>query len=212
MRKLDVIGLHHGFFADFGFEFHSTQLQFIKEFPQGYQTVFVQFTEYPEVNYLEYNLGVRIHRVEQIIHRFLPTLGDYADRSVTLIQSPSKIGKLIPARFVLENDGQLAEAIMAAEKFFVSHGFHWLDQMIDPKQLERAFAERKEKSFASHNFVYNVFRGVTLARLYNDSDYPVLREIYLSEIQHRNMTPYTIGSFLQLLAYLDEGDFSTSSF
>lgn len=210
MRNYDVIGLHHGFFADFGFEFHPSKFIYQKDLPWGQQVVFVQFTEYPEVNYLEYKLGVRIHQVEEIIHLFLPTLADYAERSITLIQTPDKIGKQIPARFVLENDSQLAEAIMAGETFFVTHGFYWLDQMIDPVKLEKAFAERKEKSFRCHNFVYNCFRGVTLARLYNPNDYQFLRNIYLKEIENRHLTPFNIGSFLQLLNYLDELEINSS--
>lgn len=201
---MEVIELHHQFFNDFEFEFHSSNLLYHKVFPQGQQMVFVHFTEYPDVCYLEYNLGIRIHAVEEIIHRFLPTASDYSDRSITLIQTPDKIGKMIPRRFVLENDGQLAEAIMAAEKFFVLHGFHWMDDMIQPENLERAFAERKDKAFKTQNFVYNSFRGATLAKLYNPSDYPNLRQIYLENIQQRDMTPFTIASFLQLIDYLDK--------
>ena len=204
MRKLEVIELHHQFFNDFEFEFHSTNLLYYKNFHQGQQMVFVHFTEYSEVSYLEYNLGIRIHAVEEIIHQFLPTLSDYSDRSITLVQTPDKIGKMIPRRIVIENDGQLAEAIMAAEKFFVMHGFHWMDNMIKPENLERAFSERKDKAFKTQNFVYNSFRGITLAKLFNPSDYPILRQIYLENIKQREMTPLTIASFLQLLDHLDK--------
>ena len=202
MRKLEVIELHHQFFNDFGFDFHPSNLLYKKDSSHGRQVIFVHFTEYPDACYLEYNLGIRIDDVEEIIHRFLPTLSDYSERSITLIQTPDKIGKSIPRRFVIENDGQLAEAIMAAEKFFVMHGFHWLDYMIQPENLERAFAERKDKAFKTQNFVYNSFRGITLAKLYNPSDYPILRQIYLENIRQREMTPFTIASFLQLLDYL----------
>ncbi|KPQ09381.1 MAG: hypothetical protein HLUCCX10_16390 [Algoriphagus marincola HL-49] len=93
---------------------------------------------------------------------------------------------------------------MAAEKFFVGYGFRWMDEMIIPENLEKAFADRKEKVFRTQNFVYYVFRGVTLARIYNLGDYPLLRNIYLQEIKKKTgMTPFTIASFLQLLDYLD---------
>ncbi|WP_332911925.1 hypothetical protein [Algoriphagus boritolerans] len=75
--------------------------------------------------------------------------------------------------------------------------------MIQPENLERAFAERKDKAFKTQNFVYNSFRGVTLAKFYNPEDYPILRQIYLETIREREMTPFTIASFLQLLHYLD---------
>lgn len=204
MRKLEVIELHHQFFTDFEFEFHSSNLLYQKNFEHGKQVIFVHFTEYPDASYLEYNLGIRIDVVEEIIHRFLPSLTGYSDRSITLIQTPDKIGKLIPRRFVIENDSQLARAVMAAEKFFVMHGFPWLDEMIQPENLEMAFAERKEKAFKTQNFVYNSFRGVTLAKIYNPEHYPILRQIYLQNIKQGEMTPFTIASFLQLLDYLDK--------
>lgn len=204
MRNLEVIELHHQFFGDFLFEFHSSKLLYSKSFPHGQQIIFVHFTEYPDASYLEYNVGIRIHRVEEYIHRFLPSLSDYAERSITLIQTTDKIGKVIPRRFFIENDSQLAEAIMAAEKFFVMHGFHWLDEMIQPENLERAFAMQKDKTFKTQNFVYNAFRGATLARIYNPSDYPILRNIYLDQVKSKEMTPFTIASFFQLLDFLDK--------
>ena len=201
---MEVIELHHQFFKDFDFEFHHSHLVFYKLFPQGQQVIFVHYTEYPDASYLEYKLGVRINAVEEIIHRFLPTLKDYAERSITLIQTPDKIGKIIPNRFLIENDFQLSEAIMAAEKFFVLNGFRWLDEMIQPEKLERVFEEHGEKTFKTQNFVYTAFRGATLARLYNPEDYPLLRNTYLDQIKKREMTPFTIASFLRLLDFLDK--------
>lgn len=211
MDGFEVISLQQSFFEDFGYSLNPSSFIFEKVNSIGKQVIFIHYQEYPDTSYLDYKLGVRIDQVEEIIHRFLPTLSDYAERSITLIQTPDKIGKEIPKRFVLSNNSQLAKAIMAAEKFFVSYGFHWLDQMIKPQILEKEFAQRKQHEFRTQNFVYYAFRGVTLARLYNPDDYPILREIYLSEINHREMTPFTIASFLQLLDFLDHLEIKISS-
>lgn len=211
MKEIEVIALHQDFFSDFGYLLHNSTFLFEKISPIGKQVIFVHYQEYPDASYLEYNVGVRINQVEEIIHQFLPTLSDYAERSITLIQTPDKIGKENLKRFVLSNNAELAEAIMAAEKFFISYGFHWLDQMIKPELLEKEFAQRKQHELRTQNFVYYAFRGVTLARLYNPEDYPMLREIYLSEINHQKMTPFTIASFLQLLDFLDHLEIKISS-
>ncbi|MDF2157969.1 hypothetical protein [Algoriphagus sp. CAU 1675] len=203
MRKLDVIGLHFGFFKDFGFEFNDTHLMFFKNFPQGKQVIFVQLSETPEGSFLEYNLGVRINKVEKLIHQFLPSLGDYSERSMTLIQPAYKLDKTLPKHFSIENDSELSQALIVAEKFFISKGFPWLDQMIDPVVLEHAFYNRKDKSFKSQNFVYNAFRATALSKLYNPLDYPEIRQNFLEQIQSREETPFTIASFLQFLNYLD---------
>ncbi|MBN7810929.1 hypothetical protein J0A68_08185 [Algoriphagus sp. H41] len=203
MKKREVIELHHGFFEDFDFKFHSAHLLFQKTFPQGQQVVFVHYTENPGLSYLEYSFGVRIDEVEEIIHRFLPTLKGYSERSITLIQTPDGISDKMPHRFVIESDSQLADVMELAERFFLSEGFPWMDEMIQPRKLENAFASQKHEGFKTHNFVYNSFRGATLAKLYNEADYPVLRNVYLQQIKQREMTPFTIASFLRLLNYLD---------
>ncbi|WP_026967139.1 hypothetical protein [Algoriphagus terrigena] len=203
MKSLEVIELHHKFFEDFEFEFHSTQLLYHKNFAHGQQVIFVHYTENPDCSYLEYSFGIRIDAVEQIIHKFLPTLSDYSERSITLMETPDKIDARMPKRFIIHNNRQLSESIGAAEEFFATAGFAWLDEMILPENIELTFASHADLGFKTHNFVYNSFRGVTLAKLYNEEDYPILRNGYLEQIKQREMTPFTIASFLQLLNYLD---------
>lgn len=203
MRKEEVIDLHFGFFRDFGFAFHPQHLLFEKPFTEGNQVIFVHYTEYPDVSYLEYKLGIRNHLVETIIHKFLPTLSDYAQRSITLIQAPDAIQAGIPKRFVLDHEFNLIEAIEKGEEFLVKHGFHWLDTMSDSKSLELAFEIQQAQPFPNQNFVYHAFRGVTLARLYHREGYEELRQIYLHQIKQKELTPFTIASFLQLLDFLD---------
>jgi hypothetical protein len=108
-----------------------------------------------------------------------------------------------PRRFVIQDNLELHESILTAEKFFIEKGFRWMDQMIQPKELQMACAQRKDKPIQSQNFLYAAFRGVTLARLYHPEDYPRLRQFYLDQIEQKEMTPFTIASFLQLLDYLD---------
>jgi hypothetical protein len=206
MKKLEVIDLHNKFFKHFEFEFHPTYMLYRRAFAQGQQVIFIHYTENSEATFLEYSLGVRIHAVEEIIHKFLPSLSDYSERSITLVQTPDKIDSTLPRRFEIENEGQLTDSIVVAEDFFVTKGFDWLNEMIDPHNLEKAFAFPKDEELMSQNFVYNSFRGVTLAKLFNEEDYPYLRNKYLDQIRQKEMTPFTIASFLQLLDYLDKLD------
>lgn len=210
MRKEEIIDLHYGFFHDFGFELHPQNLWFQKSFPEGNQVVFVHYSEYTDLSYLEYNLGVRIHPVEQIIHKFLPSLSDYSNRSITLIQTLDSISPQFPRRFSINENHDLTEAMMSAEEFFIQKGFRWMDQMILPQNLEKAFASQKEKPFRTQNFVYTAFRGVTLARLYCEEDYVTLRKYYLEQIEKKDMTPFTIASFLRLLDFLDHLEVNSS--
>ena len=204
MLKIDVIELHQVFFRDYGFQYNSVLNFFYKSFPHGNQVIYLNFSEYSDINYLEYSLGIRIHQIEHLIHEFLPTVMDYADRSMTLIQTPRKISKSLPPRYKIDTDAQLQEAILKARKFFIKGGYPWLDSMIDPFNLEKEFAAHKEKPFKSQDFVYNSFRSVALSRFYSSLDYPVLRQFYLEKIKDNDMTPFSIAAFLKFLDYLDK--------
>lgn len=203
MRDLNLISIHNQFFTDNGFSLNEDFLHFEKFFPHGKQVIFIHYSEYPGTNYLEYNLGIRIDQVEELIHKFLPTLSDYSERSITMIQTLNKIGKELPRRFAIENDWELSEAIMKVDSFFVSVGFEWLNQMMNPLNLERAFLDQKNNSFKTQNFVYNAFRATALCRLYNPKDYSTVRGSFLKQVEQKEMTPFTLGSYLQFLDHLD---------
>ncbi|SHO60085.1 hypothetical protein [Algoriphagus zhangzhouensis] len=204
MRKLEVVERHHAFFLDSGFIYDPAFSLYTKQFSHGKQAVFLHFTDSEDGNLLEYSLGVRIDQVENIIHKFLPSLSDYSERSLTLVQTPNKIGKELPRVFHVSTNWELSQAMMKAEKFFVSDGFPWLDQMIDPVLLERAFFHKRDYSFKTQNFIYNAFRATALAKLFNPKDYHIIRDGFLSQINRQHMTPFTIASYLQFLSFLDQ--------
>lgn len=204
MRKLEVVERHHAFFLDSGFSYDPAFSLYTKQFPHGKEAVFLHLTDSEEGNLLEYSLGVRIDQVENIIHKFLPSLSDYSERSLTLVQTPNKIGKELPRVFHVSTNWELSKAMMKAEKFFVSDGFPWLDQMIDPILLERAFFHKRDYSFKTQNFIYNAFRATALAKLFNPQDYYLIRDGFLSQIDRQQITPFTIASYLQFLSFLDQ--------
>jgi hypothetical protein len=203
MCDVNLISIHSQFFIANGFSLNEQFQHFEKRCPHGKQVIFVHYTEYPESSFLEYNLGIRIDQVENLIHRFLPSLSDYANRSITMVQTLNKIGTGLPKRFVIENDLELSEAIMKIDSFFVDTGFKWLNNMMNPINLELAFVAQKNNSFKTQNFVYNAFRATALCRLYNPEDYPEVRSSFLNQVTQKDMTPFTLASFLQFLDYLD---------
>lgn len=129
---------------------------------------------------------------------------NHSDLSVTLLQTPNKINKNLPVRYIIDTEAQMLSAMESAENFFITQGFPWLDSMIDPLNLERAFVSRKDKPSKSQNFVYNMFRSTALTRLYFPKDYQWIRQFYLEKIKDKEMTPFSIGAYLQLLNYLDK--------
>ncbi|TDQ19073.1 hypothetical protein DFQ04_0890 [Algoriphagus boseongensis] len=211
MRKLNVIGLHNLFLNEHGFRFNLAKMAFTKNFSEGQQVVLVDFVKYPDESYLEYRIGTRINAVEELIQKFIPAISDHFERSITLLLKPSDISETIPERFAVTNEEEIHQAIKKIEEFFLNYGFDWLDQMSYPEVLEDYFARSKEQIFQSNHSVYNSFRGAVLAKLYNPEDYPVLKQVYLEQIQTNTMTPFSIASFLQLLDYLEKMEINISS-
>lgn len=206
MRKLDVVGLHEEFFIDKGFVLQSSKMLFEKAFPHGKQVVFIHFSEVPEANHLEYYFGVRINKVEELIHSYLPTPQHYAETSLTLVQSLDKLGSDFPEKFLIKNEEDLSTVVSQVENYFMKTGFSWLDHMIHANGLEKEILKATANSPESENLVFTAFRCTALSKLYNPDDYQYLRNGFLAQMNYEQMTPFTIAAFLQFIDYLDNLD------
>jgi len=203
MRKMEVVCMHAEFFAERGFTLNPTQLMFERNIPHGKQVIFMHYTEDENSAQLEYTMGIRIDLIENLIHQFLPTLSDFAEKSITIAQSLDNMGKKSLNKFKISSSKHLQDAINSAEIFFSNTGFEWLDRLSNPENVEKEFFKQKYNPFANHNFVYTAFRGSALSKLYNPGDYIALRQKFLEMLNEKNLTPFTIASFLHFLNYLD---------
>ena len=203
MKIKEMILLHETFLTDFGFNLEPKKLLYSKPFVQGKQIIFFHHTHFNDSTYFEYHLGVRFDQVESIIHKFLPTLGDYKDRSITLVETMDSIDSNMPRRYFLENDLEIIPVVSKVEDFMVKLGFPWMDNFSNGKKLERFFNEDPDKNILTQNFTYRSSRGITLAKLYNPSKYKEVRDTYLAKMEEMQVTPFTVACFLNLLDYLD---------
>ncbi|WP_373493113.1 hypothetical protein [Aquiflexum sp.] len=203
MKIKEMILLHQNFLTDFGFNLEPKKLLYSKSFIQGKQIIFFHHTHFNDSTYFEYHLGVRFDQVESIIHKFLPTLGDYKDRSITLVNTMDSIDTNMPRRYFLENDLEANPVIQKVEDFMVKSGFPWMDNFSNGKKLEKFFNEDPDKNILTQNFTYRSSRGITLAKLYNPSTYKEVRDTYLAKMEEMQVTPFTVACFLNLLDYLD---------
>ena len=211
MRRLNVIGLHNSFFDEHGFRFNLAKMSFTKNFQEGQQVILIDFHRYPEESFLEYRIGIRINAVEDLIQKFLPSISDFFERSITLIKNLDQISEKYPRKFSVKNEEDLKYAIQLGKEFFLNYGFDWMDQMANPLILEGYYSHQKEGFYNDNQSVYNLFRGAVLAKLYKPVDYPIIKQAYLEQIKRNEMTPFTIASFLQLLDYLDHLEVKLSS-
>ncbi|MEP0710952.1 MAG: hypothetical protein ABJ333_01755 [Algoriphagus sp.] len=153
--------------------------------------------------FVEYHLAVRIHAVEELVQKFLPTPISYADQSNTLSQTPDRLGNSYPKKITVSDQVDFANILNATEDFFLNKGFDWLNQMIDPVVLEKEFLFQSKRNKQDFNLVEAAFRATALSKLYNPEDYQVLRQAFLEKIHSQDFTPFTIASFLQFLNHLD---------
>jgi len=203
MELKDVILLHEDFLADFGFKLDKLSLHYVKDFPKGKQLIFFHHTQHEDVSYLEYHLGIRLDEVENIVHRFLPSLGDYKERSITLIETLDRIDADMPRRFLVENNVEINGVIKTVENFLVKKGFRYLDTYSNENSLEKYFNEDPTKSIITQNFTYRSARGITLCRLFNPSQYQKTKKRYLDMLNEKQVTPFTLASFINLMDYLE---------
>ena len=199
------------FLNEHGFRFNLAKMSFTKNFQEGQQVILIDLHRYPDESFLEYRIGVRINAVEDLMQKFLPTISDYFERSITLIKNLDQISENYPRKISIKSEEDLGQAVKLGKQFFLNYGFDWMDQMSNPVILEGYYANRRGEVFNSNQSVYNLFRGAVLAKLYNPNDYPTIKQAYLEQVKRNEMTPFTIASFLQLLDYLDHLEVKLSS-
>ncbi len=198
-----MVVLHEDFFEDFGFILDTEKMCFSKKLPQAKQLIFLNYTQQTQVNLLEYQVGIRIDDVEMIINQFLPSLGNYRERSITHLETLDNINSDFPRRFLVENKLEIAAVKEKIDEFFIKEGFHWLDQYSIPSVLERYFNRVPEQNINTQNFTYRSARGVTMSKLYNPEEYINVKNFYLAKLEVMQETPFTLASFLNLLDYLE---------
>lgn len=203
MKFRDVILLHEDFLADFGFRLDNRSLHYTKTFEEGRQMVFFHYTQHEDVSYLEYHLGIRYDKIENIVHKFLPSLGDYKERSITLVETMDRISDELPRRFLVENDNELGGVIETAEDFLVKKGFHFLDKFSNGKNLENYFNEDTGTPIVTQNFTYRSARGITLAKFYNPDAFEEMKNTYLAMLNEKQVTPFNLACFINLIDYLE---------
>ena len=203
MEIRDVLLLHEDFLSDFGFSLDPKSLHYTKDFPHGRQMIFFHYTQYEDVAYLEYHLGIRIDKVENIVHKFLPSLGDYRERSITLVETMDRVDKEMPRRFLIEDEMKINDIVENVEEFFVKKGFDFLDRLAEVNKLERYFNHDTKCVILTQNFTYSSARGITLAKLFNEPVYDEIKNEYLEMFNEKQETPFTLACFINLLDFLD---------
>ncbi|TVP44144.1 MAG: hypothetical protein EA341_17160 [Mongoliibacter sp.] len=203
MKFRDVILLHEEFLADFGFRLDNKSLHYTKTFEEGRQMVFFHYTHHDDVSYLEYHLGVRYDNIENIVHRFLPSLGDYKERSITLVETMDRIDNEMPRRFLVENDLEVGSVIETAEDFLIKKGFRFLDKFSKGRMLETYFNSDTSTPIVTQNFTYRSARGITLAKFYNPERFEAIKSEYLDMLNEKQVTPFNLACFINLIDYLE---------
>jgi hypothetical protein len=194
---------YQDFLEDFGFNLDPTILHYIKLFDGGKQVVFFHHISNSDSNCIEVQLGIRIDAVEDIINQFLPSLGDFSERSTTLIMPIDQINANMQRRYFIEDEKEVPEVLKKIESHLVKDGFRWLDRYSDPIVLEDYFNNNPDQEFITQNFTYRSARAITLCKLYNPDNYKDKKKAYLDKLEEMMVTPFTLASFLNLLNYLE---------
>lgn len=203
MKKADILGLHERFLLKFGFTLNKEHLVFEKTFTFHSQLIFINYSENENYRTLEYKMGIHINPVEDLVIKYLPYYGSFTERSMTIVQPLYRLGSKCQNKFVIPRGQNLNTTIRLVELFFAKEGFTWFEKMSDPRRIEKEFLSQKDNPLTSPNFLYTAYRSTALSRLFNPEHYLPLRNLYLSQIHKKGMTPFAIGTFLQFLNHLD---------
>lgn len=201
-----MVSLHQDFIKKSGFELDSLMYHYSKVFDGGKQVLFFHQIQYPNTRYIEVQLGVRFNLVENIINQFLPSLGDFKERSVTHVIPIYQLDSRLPRRFILQEEFEVNDLLTQIEEFLLKDGFHWLDKYSVPENMEMLFNNNPNQVLSNQNFTYRAARAVTLAKLYNKELFDLTKKAYLEKSAEMMVTPFTLASFLNLLNHLENLD------
>ncbi|MCH7411172.1 hypothetical protein MM239_17370 [Belliella sp. DSM 111904] len=196
INKLDFL-LHHGFTLD------PENLNYVKTMPVGRQIVFLNFIQNANADYLECLIGIRIREVEEIVNLFLPSLGDFSERSTTAVISLNELNRSLPRRFFIHDNDDIKLALAEYEKVIKTVGLEWFEKFSQPSNMEMLFNQNPDQEFTTQNFTYRSSRAMILSKLYNPESYEVNKNHYLNKLDEMMLTPFILASFLNLLDYLE---------
>lgn len=194
-----------GFLSKQGFELILSKQQFRKQGTHGFQNIIPTLSTYEQAQetLVEFNLGVRLDIVEDLVNQFTQHLADFQADTNTLLTSMGRLLDKPFLRFNIKNESDVQQVSQNFMQFMEQQGFKFLDHISKLAHLEQLTNQNPDQV---HPYFYNNYhrclKGLTLARLNHRTDFETLAQIYQRQLLRRNAPPVQQNNFKKLHHYL----------
>ncbi len=194
-----------GFLSKQGFELLLAKQQFRKQGAHGFQNIIPTLSTYEQEQetLVEFNLGVRLDIVEDLVNQFTQHLVDFQPDTNTLLTSMGRLLDKPFMRFKIKNESDVQQVAQNFMQFMEQQGFKSLNSFSKLPYLEQLTNQNPEQA---HPYYYNNYhrclKGLTLARLNQRIDFETLAKIYQQQLVRRNAPPVQQNNFKKLHHYL----------
>lgn len=187
-----------------GFKFSGANGQFTLRFSGGFQSVIIATTQYDHDVVVEIHLGIRHVRIENLTYSIAKGLKEFESNSHTFLTSMGRLSGKRYLRYTCKNLADILNAKTDLEAFMNNHGWSFLTQITDMRQLHKLF-----NTFSDYNnrLFYNDYvraiKGLTIARLVDFNSYQKLKETYEMRLLNAKYPESYISSYHALMLLLE---------
>jgi hypothetical protein len=171
-------------FEEKGFHWVPSFKQYRKLTPPGFQCVIFSFSHYAEGSLLEAHLGIRVDMVEQLAFPYTNGLPGFKEDSLTLVTPLARLFGMPFERFDLVNRQDVLQASRKIRYQLNEKGWRFLNDNMRLPHLDQLFNEQPEEYLQLvHNQANRCIRGLTIAKLNQDPNFPILAQIYRQQLE-----------------------------
>jgi hypothetical protein len=191
------------FFEKQDFDLLLEKKQFRKNTEQGFQNIILSISKYEQESLIEFNIGVRLDIVENLVNQFTQHLIDFQADTNTLLTSMGRLLNEPFLRFKVKSEDDLFQVCQKLCKFMTEQGFSFLEQVSHSPTLDQVINRNPEQA---HPYFYNSYhralKGITLAKLNYNPDFEGLAQTYYQQLIRKNAPPSQQENFQKLYRYL----------
>lgn len=204
MGKQEILDCFGELWLDKGFNLLNNDTQFSYTLKGGLKTIILSVSEYDPDFLVEVHLGIRYHKIEEMIYPITNGLKEFSKNSHTFITSAGRLLGETHLRYSIATPSDLKRVKPFIHNFMEDFGWGFLNDL-----EELSFTEEIFNSFTDYynNLFYNSYtraiRGMTLAKLCRPENYESIKETYLEQLIASCYPETYMSRFNSLTLFLD---------
>jgi len=176
--------------------------QFRKVTDVGFQNLILSFSGRNEV-FLEVNIGVRHHAVEELAQQFLDNLPEFRKEANTLVVSIGKFSDTKYFRYKIACHDDIQSSAHQIMNFMNEQGFRFLDESCSLSSLNKILNDKPHLPVKYiYNQVHRCFKAIIVARMCHHPQFMDLVEAYFRMLQKLGASEHSLMEYERLANYL----------